>query len=251
MAIVVAGDTAREGRRAVHIKDYTQSEHPDATFYATLYMGAAPATAGEAMGTVGSRSEPQAYLVEQPAHATVPPHFHDTDQFQVFVDGSADFGKQRIDQLSIHYAGGHTPYGPIVTADEGAHYFTLRVAWDSGGKPMPESRDLLKRGQQCHRMAEIDHDMDVGRDEVLPVEPDGLGAAHYKLAAGASDTLALDVDGGGQYALVLDGALDIKGESLGKHSCVFRFPDEPPLKVQAGETGASVLLLQFPVQTPA
>jgi len=248
MTIVVSGETAKQRRRSVHIKDYTQSQNSDAAFHATLYMGAAPATAEHALDAVGSRSEPQAYLVEQPAYATVPPHFHDTDQFQVFVDGVADFGKQRIAGLSVHYAGGHTPYGPIVTADEGAHYFTLRVAWDSGGKPMPESRALLKRGQQCHRMADISEDVASGRDEILPVEADGLGAVHYKMAPGSTDSLSLDVGGAGQYALVLDGDVELDGDTIGKHSCVFRFPEDAPLTLTAGNAGASVLLMQFPVK---
>ena len=68
--------------------------------------------------------------MEQPRRATVPPHFHDTDQFQVFVAGAASFGKHRVEPLTVHYAGGHTPYGPIVTAEEGTHYFTLRKHWD-------------------------------------------------------------------------------------------------------------------------
>jgi hypothetical protein len=118
VTIVVCGDAAKERRRAVHIKDYTQSQNPDAAFHATLYIGAAPATAKHALQAVGTRSEPQAHLMEQPAYATVPAHFHDTDQFQVFVDGVADFGKQRIDGLAVHFAGGHTPYGPISTAED-------------------------------------------------------------------------------------------------------------------------------------
>ncbi len=248
MTLVVSGEEAIQGRRAVEIPDYTQSSHPDDQFYATLYMGEAPATAAHAMAAVGTRAEPQAYLVEQPPHARVPPHFHDTDQFQVFVSGEAQFGKQTVSGCSLHYAGGHTPYGPIVTDERGAHYFTLRVAWDSGGKPMPESRDLLKRGRQCHRMAEVEATPGAASTDVLPCEPDGLGATLYTLAAGAQENLRLNADGGGQYALVLHGDITLNATHLPRHSCVFRYPDEPPLSVTAGSDGATVLLMQFPIQ---
>jgi hypothetical protein len=247
MAIVVAVEVAKSRRRAVEIKDYTQSTRPEDKFYATLYMGAAPATAEHALSAVGDRTEPQAYLVEQPPFATVPPHFHDTDQFQVFVAGEAEFGKQLIDHVCIHYAGGHTPYGPIVTKEKGAHYFTLRVAWDSGGKPMPESRSLLKRGRQCHRVAEV-APPSVARQDLLPVEADGLGAAAFTINAGETSTLDLPTPGGGQYALVLDGEVDVDGQRLGKHSCAFRFPVDEPLAVTSIGAAASVLLMQFPVQ---
>ena len=189
MPIVVEAGAAAARRTAVVIKDYTNTENEDENYYATLYMGAPPDTADEMKSGADDKSLPQAYLVEQPPHATVPPHFHDTDQFQVFVHGKANFGKQQVLPLSVHYAGGHTPYGPIVTDQEGAHYFTLRANWDSGGKPMPASRNLLKRGQQCHRFAEVSDALSpstmaaVDCDPLFPVEGDGLGASMLHAAS--------------------------------------------------------------------
>jgi hypothetical protein len=250
MAITVDALHARQGRQAVAVKGFTQVTREEDNYYATMYMGAPPATAADSMKPADDdRSLPQAYLVEQPPNATVPPHFHDTHQFQVFIHGEADFGKKAVKPLSVHYAGGHTPYGPIVTRDEGVHYFTLRAQWDSGGKPMPQSRELLQRGRQCHRLAE-----DIGakpatnaRDDVMPVEADGLGATMFSLAPGERSTVDLAAAGGGQYALVVEGSAEIEDASLGKHSCVYRYAEEPALDVQAGDDGLSLLLLQFPV----
>jgi redox-sensitive bicupin YhaK (pirin superfamily) len=100
-------------------------------------------------------------------------------------------------------------------------------------------------------MADISDDIASGRDQVLPVEPDGLGAVHYKMAPGSTDSLSLEVAGGGQYALVLDGDVKFDGDTIGKHSCVFCFPEDSPLTLTAGNAGASVLLMQFPVQDNA
>lgn len=251
MPIVVDAAEAAKGRQAVEVKGFTTKARDADSYYATLYMGAAPDNAAASMGRPGDdKSLPQAYLVEQPANATVPPHFHDTNQFQVFVAGAASFGKQPVRPLSLHYAGGHTPYGPIVTTDQGAHYFTLRAKWDSGGKPMPQSRDRLKPVRRRHRLAEdIATDAPAGRADVLPAEDDGLGASLFRLAPGQSGILDLDVAGGGQYALVTAGSVHHDGLDLTKHSCLYRFAEEAPLTLTAGPTGAAVLLMQFPVHT--
>ena len=249
MPIVVDAAEAAKGRQAVEVKGVTRKARDADSYYATLYMGAAPDNAAASMGRSGDdKSLPQAYLVEQPANATVPPHFHDTDQFQVFVAGAASFGKQKVRPLSLHYAGGHTPYGPIVTTDRGARYFTLRANWDSGAKPMPQSRDRLKPVRRCHRLAEdITADGTAGRTDVLPGEADGLGASLFTLAPGQTETLDLDIAGGGQYALVTAGSVRHDGAGLGKHSCLYRFAEEAPLTLTAGPDGAAVLLMQFPV----
>jgi len=226
MPIVVDAVEARNRRTAVEVKGYTQTVREEDQYFATLYMGAPPATAAHALGEGIDKSLPQAYLVEQPAGATVPPHFHDTDQFQVFVEGVAAFGKQVLRPVSVHYAGGHTPYGPIVTTERGTHYFTLRANWDSGGKL---------------------HDLDArGGTEVLPVEDSGLGAMLYELAPNETQVLDLAREGGGQYALVTCGSVCYDHSTLVERSCLYRAADEVPLSLTGGAEGGTVLLMQFP-----
>ena len=75
---------------------------------------------------------PQAFLVDLPEPgATVEPHFHDVDQFQVIVRGEGRFGKDRVSEFCFHYADAYTPYGPIVGPAEGISFFTLgeRPTW--------------------------------------------------------------------------------------------------------------------------
>ncbi len=249
MPIVVDVNEAQTRRMPIDVEDYTRTTREEDRYYATQYLGAPTDTAPQAMKSADDdKSLPQAYLVEQPAHATVPAHFHDTNQFQVFVAGATGFGKSWLRPLSLHYAGGHTPYGPIVTKDEGVHFFTLRQKWDSGGKPMPESRDLLKPVRRCFRMAEdvLESAVAGGRSDVLPCEEDGLGVALFSLHPGQSETIDLPQSGGGQYALVVEGSIRHAGAELALHSCLYRFAEEAPLAVTAGDEGASILLLQFP-----
>ena len=97
-------------------------------------------------------------------------------------------------------------------------------------------------------MAELEAMPGAASTDVLPCEPDGLGATLYTIEAGAQENLRLDADGGGQYALFLHGDITLNATHLPRHSCAFRYPDEPPLSVTAGSDGATVLLMQFPIQ---
>ena len=55
-------------------------------------------------------------------------------------------------------------------------------------------------------------------------------------------------EGGGQFWIVLSGAASAGGAALlPPNSCVFVGPDDGPLTVMAGDSGAEALCLQFPV----
>ena len=117
------------------------------------YVGASPVRGYYLEGNeVNDNGEPQGFLVEQPPGAVTLPHFHETNQFQVVVGGAGHFGKQAAMPLSLQYANAHTPYGPIISGDEGIVYFTLRAKWDPGAKYMPASRDKLIKGNQRSKL---------------------------------------------------------------------------------------------------
>ena len=59
---------------------------------------------------------------------------HHINQFQVFVDGSGKVGRHAALPITVQYANGYTPYGPIEAGVTGVRYFTLRQQWDPGAK---------------------------------------------------------------------------------------------------------------------
>src|SRR4051794_7124150 len=87
---------------------------------------------------------PMAFLVEKDPHAVVKPHFHQADQYQVIVQGGGRLGVHDVGTVAVHYTDAWSAYGPIVAADEGIAWFTLRNAWDPGARYMPASRDQLR-----------------------------------------------------------------------------------------------------------
>ena len=257
MILVTKSDEAESTRKTiqVHGQPYQLRE----------YIGAAPVRGTYIDGNERNGNKlPQGFLVNQPPQSVTPPHFHEHDQFQVFVAGHARLGKKRVDPLSVQFAGAHTPYGPIVAGDAGVEYYTLRKRWDPGAKYMPKMRDSLVRGQQRQRTACL---LDLNREDlnfddandsesavsadrssfnIIGPEPDGLLASVIRLGAKEQTKLLDPSDGDGQYHVILEGSVIHDGEELPRQSCQFVFPDETPFALQAGSEGAALLILRFP-----
>ena len=248
MLLTTLTSDALRNQRQVHVNghDYTLSE----------YIGAMPLRGRYVEGNEQNDDGlPQGFLVYQPPGSVTPPHFHETNQFQVFVDGSGKMGKHAAAPLTVQYANGHTPYGPITAGENGVRYFTLRQRWDPGAKYMPQSRERLKKGGQRTR---IKGGIDVSDDAfrrarqglatecVLAPEDDGLMAWMYRLGPEQRTMLPDPAGGGGQYLIVAGGALRMTDKELDLWSTVFVTADEPAFEVVSGEPGLDLLVLQFP-----
>ena len=67
------------------------------------FVGAAPVRGTYVDGNeANDNAQPQGFLVNQPPHSVTPPHFHETDQFQVFIEGDGVFGKPAPRVLSMN-----------------------------------------------------------------------------------------------------------------------------------------------------
>lgn len=247
MLISTSAETAAT-RESVHMVD-------DQPYLGREYIGASPKPGSASYGsdmarTHGAAADPQAYLVIQPPGSVTRPHFHQTNQFQLFVGGSGRVGKRRADPMTVQYAGANTPYGPIHAEDRGIDYFTLRQSWESGAKYLPERNDLLVKGQQRQVLGSATRGA-VPKDGVVetplfaPAE-DGLMAVTLRLAPGASTILADARAGGGQYHIVLSGILTRGDESYGPLAVEFASADEGAVMIEAGVEGLELLVLRFP-----
>ena len=229
----------------------------DQAYTGREYIGSAPkpATPGYGQEVGGEEGAPQAYLVMQPPHSVTRPHFHQTNQFQVFVNGGGAVGKTRVDPLTVQYAGANTAYGPIQAEAEGVDYFTLRQCWDSGAKYLPARTDMLIKGKQRQVVggkAASDAEglpklgEDPRRETLIEPADDGLFAEWLGVAPGGKAVLPNAGDGGGQYHVVVSGALRRNDKELPELSVEFASPDEGVVEVEAGANGLGLLLLRFP-----
>jgi hypothetical protein len=199
---------------------------------------------------------PQAFLVEQAPDWTLPTHFHQEHQFQVFVAGGGTIGRNPVDRLAVHYASPHTGYGPLVSGAEGISYLTLRAVGDTGAWYLPEQREALLlriRKQQAHGLpssymqpAQLKALEQPFQEALIEPQEGGLAAWLVRLPAGArAAPPALAGTGGGRFYVVTQGSLHNAGEELGALATVFVSSDEA-FVLQTGGAGLEVLVLQFP-----
>jgi hypothetical protein len=251
MLLVTPTTDAMKRQRQVHVngRDYTLSE----------YVGAAPVRGHYQVGhEVNDNGMPQGFLVHQPPGAVTPPHFHEPNQFQVFVGGKGRIGAFAAIPLTVQYANGHTPYGPIVAGPEGVEYFTLRQRWDPGAKYLPANRDKLVKGNQRTRVkgdlpvaseAARRARKSVSIETVFEPEADGLAGRLYRMGPGQSARMPDPAGTGGIYFVVAEGSVVHAGKELPRLSTIYSCSKEQRLTLEAGPTGADLLVLHFPVMT--
>ncbi len=202
--------------------------------------------------------EPIAFLVEQASHTSIPGHYHQADQFQVFVSGEGNFGIKPITGMTVHYAMAFTPYAPIHATHTPIEYYTLRNGWDPGARWMPDNKSELMASKHTYRhglglvpalTGSPDGPQGIAgllEQNVVSFEADGLGATLYQSGPAVSIHGPAPESGRGQYWLVLQGDCQINTHAAGVRSLAFIAPDDLPPSIVAGETGVSILMMQFP-----
>ena len=248
MVQAIAGTQALKGRRIIK-SGGTGEEH-----WRTDFLGK------RADGTIKDH-QPQAFLIEMQADEVIVPHFHEVDQFQVFVSGSGSLGRNRdaAQPLTVHYADHHTGYGPINAGPHGYSYFTLRARSDSGAVYLhkPGYREKLKPSRKRHGTAPgltLSTEPVLLARKAVAIEPllqdldgtDGLGASLIRMGPGMTYTGPDPRAGGGQHFLVVNGSLELDAGSFPAWSTVFVPAGDAPLALRAGPNGLEALLLQFP-----
>ena len=205
---------------------------------------------------------PVAFLVEKRPGGVTRPHFHRADQYQVVVGGSGKLGLHDTGGVAVHYTDAYSAYGPIVAADKGIAWLTLRPGWDPGAKYMEnlDNRAELRASRDRHTHWEATSDPEPPVSEAALKTASGIASAcvlegehglatwRYRLPPSATLTGPDPAAGGGQFWVVLAGTLSAAGSALlGVNSCVFVAPDDGALPAVAGPGGAEALCLQFRV----
>lgn len=201
---------------------------------------------------------PQSFLVEQDANSVILSHFHLQNEFQVVVQGEGSFGRHPVKPITVHYAAAHTGYGPITAGPEGLWYFTLRPRMDFGAKFLPEARGEMLKLPKRHLLGGPVALSPAGSsrsepsvEAVFPAQADGIGGWVLRIPANASVAVPGHPGGIGRFYVVVQGAARINDATLQRWATAFITPDEEPMSVSASESGADLLVLQFPQQGEA
>jgi hypothetical protein len=205
----------------------------------------------------GPGLSPTVFLVEQPPHSVLAPHFHMQNQFQVVKDGSGTLGAHAVGPGSVHYAGAFTGYGPLVAGPAGLSYFTIRAVHETGANFLPAARDSLRRGPKRHAQGPVHEPLAVdalcrlasARRVQLIAPGDDLEAYALQLPPCAR-LEAGEPAGSGQFQLVLAGGLETPQGPLQAWESRYLSCGEDAGGCTAGPSGLHLLVLQMPVNAP-
>lgn len=201
---------------------------------------------------------PQAFLVEQDPHCTLPTHFHQEHQFQLFVGGGASLGSKVLRHLEVHYASPHSAYGPLVADARGLQYLTLRAVSDTGAWILPNKRaDLLLRipklqkhaapsytaqAQTLRQLKAIEH------ETLIEPEPGGPGAWIMRLPPHHEGKAPPPSAGSaGRFHVLTCGQVSTSEGPLHGLSVIWTGAGQE-LQLKSGDEGAEWVTMEYPQQ---
>ena len=217
----------------------------------------APNTGDYTPPAAGEVRDPQAFLVEQSPGAVVHPHFHFVDQFQVVVDGGGTLGRHDVSPISVHFASGHTGYGPITPGPDGLKYFTLRASADeTGAQYLPANRHKMHAIPKKNVL--LDAIPLAGPDELCQLtqvrrinvkqDESGLRVDVVSIPPGMQTEISGQPKSAGLMILVVSGSFSHAEQTFTRWSCMFIGNDESGALLKGGADGAQILALQFPLE---
>ena len=210
-------------------------------------------------------STAQAFLIEMTPHEVIPPHFHEVEQFQIFIEGEGQMGRTegKIGPLVVHYTDAYTGYGPITASQQGLSYFALRPRKDPGAIYLHKEgyREKMRPSKKRHFSIPLVKSTEavLGHLKTPVIETlfedghysldDGLSACLIRLGPKQTFTIPQALQSGGQYVVNLQGTLHYDGNDFPASSVFFSESAHDSFIVESGETGAEFLVLQFGERT--
>lgn len=145
----------------------------------------------------------------------------------------------------MHYTDRYTPYGPIVAADDGLEFFTLRLEPMLGSNYMPESRErkTIRPGATFTGVPDLDLPVRSTHRRELGSTDDGARALELRVAPG--DDVATDGELRAGYVLVLAGSLVHDGDLLPERTCLLVDGPTAATGLCAGPDGCVLAHLAF------
>jgi hypothetical protein len=197
---------------------------------------------------------PQAIFVDQPPNSTIPRHYHNNAQFQVFIAGSATLGGHKVRPVAVHYATRQTVYGPIVAGADGLVYLTLRPVSEQGAHWWPTERPDVRRfirrmqitEQGAETLTELAELTTAQIEIVIAPAVNGLGSWIVRTPPGGATLLPTHPGGAGSFLLITGGTMSIAGNDHQRHAVIWVGPNESPGAITAGAQGLELIVTQFP-----
>jgi len=201
----------------------------------------------------GDLTAPHGYLAENTPGRLLRTHFHELDQFQIFLNGGGTFGRHNIVPITVHFSRAFTPYGPIIAGENGLDFLTLRQRRDLGAYYLPDKRAVLDQMPnrvpwQVSQTLTFTESADAVTVSTLDQIMDDKGLAAYSIHMRPNARYeAVDpATGSGQYVVVFKGSLIFEGKELKSLVIGYIASTEIPLQLVAGSEGLQAIILNFP-----
>lgn len=196
----------------------------------------------------GPQPAPQVFAVQMDPGSSLGTHFHFQDQFQLVIKGGGTIGRSPLRPLSLHYASGHTGYGPLVAGEGGMTYYTIRAITDGPGHYLPGAREDMQAVRKRNLHAEWATPPAGALHPLVPLQDNGAAAWAVSLAPG--EFFQAQDDAGMRFYVVVEGSVHIAGDALQALDCAFLSGEDRRTALRAGDAGAQLLVLQFNQATP-
>lgn len=196
----------------------------------------------------GPQPAPQVFAVQMDPGSSLGTHFHFQDQFQLVIKGGGTIGRRPLQRFSLHYASGHTGYGPLVAGEGGMTYYTIRAITDGPGHYLPGAREEMQAVKKRNLHAEWAAPTQGGLHPLVPLQDNGAAAWAASLAPG--ECFHAQGDAGMRFYVVADGSVHVAGDVLQTLDCAFLSGEHHNTPLQAGDAGAQLVVLQFNQATP-
>jgi hypothetical protein len=194
----------------------------------------------------------RATLSRQPAGFVNPAHFHDSNQFQVVLEGSVKFPTHSMTAPAVHYSDHGAPYGPFVVGPD----FKMAIIRTRRAKQIYMSdREGRKQrnpwGREIFGQAsDIAWEPAAGQPtgvEVKTLFPpaEGSGPSAELLHCPAGAEIKCKAAPHGQYHIVLEGAILLDDVEFAPYSMRYSVGESAPRALVAGPGEATVLVLTF------
>ena len=112
---------------------------------------------GKTYNLIGEHDEGMwVHVMVMPRGATSEAHYHEVDQYQIVIEGSAVMaGHEEMLPGTVHYTDANTPYGPFTAGADGLTLIVIRPTADGKGKRIPTRTviDKVKAAQVAARSA--------------------------------------------------------------------------------------------------
>jgi hypothetical protein len=183
-------------------------------------------------------------------------HFHDVDQFQIFLPSpGATYQRIPIDSLIVQYSDAYATYGPLVGTTPPFRFITLRPKQSDVYAFMPSERErLLYRGRRhVHVKPELltpencPEPGETRTESIIELHEDGLEVQMITCGPGASTVVWPREPGTmGQFVYLAVGSAELAGATYGAESLGWQLPEDGPSEFRAGPDGCQIMVLKFP-----